>query len=139
MSFEEKGSWAFTFILGVLAAAYFATIVGQLATSTPGEIDYQQRLVGVIAATIVLTVVAMIAMGVLAPQDAGRSDQRDKDIHRLGEYVGGTILAFSMIVPFGLAMAEAEHFWVANAMFLSFVIAGLAGSSVKIVLYRRGL
>ena len=71
-------------------------------------------------------------------KEAGQADQRDKDINRLGEYVGGIVLAVGMVVPFGLAMLEVPYFWIANAMFLTFVVAGLCGTIVKLVLYRRG-
>ena len=43
-----------------------------------------------------------------------------------------------MIVPFGLALAEAPHFWIANTMYLVFVLAAICGAAVKLVLYRRG-
>ena len=43
-----------------------------------------------------------------------------------------------MIVPFGLALVEAPHFWIANAMYVVFVIAAICGSAAKLVLYRRG-
>ena len=74
----------------------------------------------------------------MSPNDAGKADQRDKEVNRLGEYVGGIVLAVGMIVPFGLAMAEAQHFWIANAMYLAFVVGTLTGTSVKLVAYRRG-
>jgi hypothetical protein len=37
-----------------------------------------------------------------------------------------------------LAMAEADHFWIANAVYLAFVLSALLGSAAKIVAYRRG-
>ena len=55
------------------------------------------------------------------------------------EYVGGIVLAVGMLVPFGLAMAEFEYFWIANAIYLAFVVSALTASVVKIVAYRRGL
>jgi hypothetical protein len=44
-----------------------------------------------------------------------------------------------MLVPFGLAMAEFEYFWIANAIYLAFVVSALTASVVKIAAYRRGL
>ena len=67
------------------------------------DIDYQQSLLAVVGATIVLAIVGMIVIGIGSPEDAAKADQRDKDINRLGEYVGGIVLAIGMIVPFGLA------------------------------------
>jgi Na+/H+-translocating membrane pyrophosphatase len=138
MSFDEKGTWLYAVLLVVLPAIYFATILGQLPNTAVAEIEYQRPLLMAVGATVALAIVGMIGIGIAAPKDAGVSDRRDKEINRLGEYVGGTALAIGMIVPFGLAMAEAPHFWIANAMYLTFVLAGLFGTTVKLVAYRRG-
>ena len=64
---------------------------------------------------------------------------RDKDINRFGGYVGGMVLAVAMAVPFGLAMAKADPFWIANAMYAAFVVWALASTMVRLVAYRRGI
>ena len=138
MSFEEKGAWLFVVIAVPMAAIYFATILGQLPATAVTEIDYQASLLAVVGASIGLAIVGMIVIGIASPNDAGKADQRDKEINRLGEYVGGTVLAIGMVVPFGLAMAEAPHFWIANAMYLAFLVGALVGTATKLVLYRRG-
>ena len=63
---------------------------------------------------------------------------RDKEINRRGEYVGFYVMSVAAIVPLGLAMAKIDQFWIANALYLAFVLAALASSVVKIVAYRRG-
>jgi hypothetical protein len=138
MSFEEKGAWAYAVIALALATIYFATILGQLQTAAVTEIDYQGRLLAAVGATIALTIVSMIGIGIASPAEAGKSDQRDKEINRFGEYIGGTALGIGMIVPFGLALAGIAQFWIANAMYLVFVVAGLVGTAVKLIAYRRG-
>jgi hypothetical protein len=42
-------------------------------------------------------------------------------------------------VPFGLAMAKADPFWIANAMYAAFVVWALASTLVRLVAYRLGL
>jgi hypothetical protein len=138
MSFEERGTWIYAVIALVLPVIYFATILGQLPTTAVTEIDYQRPLLTAIGAAIVLAILGTIVSAMVSPKEAGKSDQRDKDINRLGEYVGGTVLAVGMIVPFGLAMAEVAHFWIANAIYLVFVLGALVGTTVKLVAYRRG-
>ena len=139
MSFEEKGTWVYAVLAVALSTIYFATILGQLPSTAVTEIDYQGPLLAAIAASIVLTMVGMIGIGIASPREAGKSDQRDKEINRLGEYVGGTVLATGMVVPFVLALAEFPHFWIANAMYLAFVVGAICGAAVKLVAYRRGL
>lgn len=138
MSFEEKGAWLYAVLAVALPAIYFATIVGQLPTVAVTEIEYQGPLLAAVGAAIVLAIVGMIGIGIASPTEAGKSDQRDKEINRLGEYVGGTTLGIGMVVPFGLAMAEFPHFWIANAIYLAFSVAALVGTAVKLVVYRRG-
>ncbi len=138
MSFEEKGAWLYAVIGVVLPLVYFATILGQLPSVAVGDIEYQSQLLWVVGAAIVLSIVGMIGIGILSPNDAGKADQRDKEVNRFGEYVGGIVLGVGMLVPFGLAIAEAQHFWIANAMYLVFVIGTLTGTFVKLVAYRRG-
>jgi hypothetical protein len=138
MSFEEKGRWVYVVIAVALPTIYFASILGQLPNAAVSEIEYQGPLLAAIGATIVLAILGMIGIGIASPNEAGKSDQRDRDVHRFGEYVGGTLLAVGMIVPFGLAISEAPHFWIANAMYLVFALSGLVGTAVKLAIYRRG-
>jgi hypothetical protein len=44
-----------------------------------------------------------------------------------------------MVVPLGLTMVEAEHFWIAGAIYGGFVLANVVSSAVKLVAYRRGI
>ena len=66
------------------------------------------------------------------------ADVRDRDIGRFGEYFAGTVLGVGMAVPFVLTLAEFDYFWIANAMYLAFVLSALVGAAVKLVAYRRG-
>lgn len=47
-------------------------------------------------------------------------------------------MGVAAIVPLGLAMAKAEQFWIANALYMAFVLAAFVSAVVKIVAYRRG-
>ena len=139
MSFEEKGTWVYVVIAAALSAVYFALVLGQLPQTAADEIEFQVPMLVAIGVAIGLTIVANIVIAVAAPDDAGKRDQRDKDVNRYGEYVGGLVLGVAAIVPFLLALAEADHFWIANTIYLAFVVSTIAGSIVKIVAYRRGL
>ena len=43
-----------------------------------------------------------------------------------------------MPIERGMSMAELNHFWIANAIYLAFGLSSLLGSAAKIVAYRRG-
>jgi hypothetical protein len=38
-----------------------------------------------------------------------------------------------------MAMAKVDYFWIANVVYLGFVLWAVAGSVLKLVAYRRGL
>ena len=138
MSFEEKSTWIYALIVVALAAIYFAAVVGQLPRTAASDIDYQVPLLAAIGASIVLTVAAHVAIAIAAPEDAGKRDQRDKDINRYGEYVGGIVLSVAAVVPLILALVEVDYFWIANTIYLALIVSATVGSIVKIVAYRRG-
>lgn len=139
MSFEEKGHWV-VLITTIIAYGTYATIIlGQLGTTALTEVSYVPTMLWAIGATIVLSIIGMIAVAISKPSEADKKDARDKEINRFGEYVGGIVLGALMIAPFIFAIAEFDHFWIANAMYASFVLSGIVSAIVKIVKYRKGL
>ena len=89
-------------------------------------------------AVIVVAIVAHIVVGIASPKDIDKKDQRDREIYRYGEYIGQYVVSFGALGALGLSMAELDHFWIANVIYLAFVLSTLLGSAAKIVAYRRG-
>jgi predicted membrane protein len=138
VSYEEKNLWIYAALALVLPLIYFVSLLGQLPNTAVTEIDYQWPMLKAIGAAIAGGIVGTIVIAITSPKDAGKADQRDKEINRLGEYVGGSILGVGMVGPFLMALAEFHHFWIANAMYLVFVLSALIGTTVKLIVYRRG-
>jgi hypothetical protein len=139
VSYEEKGSWVYLLVTAVTYVAYVVIVVGRAGATPLADVDYVPTMLGTIGVAIGLTIVGRIAIEIAKPSDTYKIDARDREIGRFGEYVGGTVLAVGMLVPFGLAMAEAAHFWIANAIYLVFVVYSLVGATIKLLAYRRGL
>jgi hypothetical protein len=72
------------------------------------------------------------------PKGERRSDSRDKQIGRAGEYAGHWLLVAGAFAAMVMALAEADHFWIANVIYLAFTLAAIISSAVRIVAYRRG-
>ncbi len=138
MSFEEKSTWIYAVATVIVPGFYFANILGQLQSMPVSEISYQESMLRTVAVAIALLIVAHVAVAIAAPREADKSDQRDKEINRYGEYIGSFVLYGGGLIALGMALAEFEYFWIANAIFSVFVLAGLTTSAVKIVAYRRG-
>jgi hypothetical protein len=146
--FEEKVTWVNLLVTVVVPVVYFAIMLGRLGEVSAAEIDYQWPLLIAIGASIVLTIVGSIVAGIgsgISAELHGRSasgdlgtDERDKSINRRGDLVGFYVSSGGMVAVLALTMLEYDYFWIASALYLSFVVGTLVGSVVKIVAYRRG-
>jgi hypothetical protein len=138
MSFEEKSAW----IMGVAAVAsygvYLAIILGKAGAMGLAEVPYVAPLLWTIGASIAASVALHAVIGIFSPRDAGKKDQRDREIYRFGEYIGQSFLVVGGVAALFMAMAEWDHFWIANVIYLAFVLTAILGSVAKIVAYRRG-
>ncbi|HEX7399214.1 MAG TPA: hypothetical protein VF302_05555, partial [Candidatus Limnocylindrales bacterium] len=66
---------------------------------------------------------------------ADKEDQRDREIGRYGERVGSWLMIAGSIAALVLAMTMADHFWIANAIFLGGMAAAFVSSVTKIAAY----
>jgi hypothetical protein len=139
MTFEEKVSWVYGAVAVVVFGVYFTSILGQARNTAVTEIAFQQPMLIAIGATVAASILGGILVGISKPSEADKSDARDKEINRFGEYVGGSVLGFGMVLPLGLTLVKADHFWIANAICAALVLSTLVSTIVKLVAYRRGL
>jgi hypothetical protein len=139
MSFGEKTNWVYLAVTTFTYAVYAAVVLGRADAVPLAEVTYVSTMLWAVGIAIGLNVLGSVAVAVAKPSEADKTDERDRQISRLGDYVGGIVLAIAMLVPLGIAMAEADHFWIANAIFAGLVLSSLVSSTVKIVGYRRGL
>ena len=138
MSFEEKNTWIYGLTAALGAVAYFAIVGSQVPTTPVTEIDYVVPMIAVIAGSIVLAILAIIVVSVAAPSEADKRDERDRLVNTRGDQVGFYVLSVLALVPLGLAFAGAEHFWIANSLYVAFVVTAVVSSLVKVYAYRRG-
>ncbi len=150
MPFEEKMSWVSMVVTVVVAGLYFATVLGQLGEVPAADIAYQRSLLIAIGASIVLMIIGAIAMaigtavsaevtGEGSVDDIDRKDERDVRISRRGDVVAFYATSAGALGALALAMLEYEYFWIANALYLTFVVAALVSDGVKIHAYRWGM
>jgi hypothetical protein len=149
MPFEEKVSWVSGSVAILVGAVYASVIVPQLGSGPVGAIAYQVPMLIAIGAMIIVTIVGTILMsigtavtaeitGQGSVEDIGRTDERDADINRRGELVGYYVSSIGVLAALALAMLKADHFWIANAIFLGFMVSSVVGSAYKVLIYRRG-
>jgi hypothetical protein len=138
MSFEERNTWIYAAVSLVAYGAYVAIILGRAQGVPLAEVPYVGTMLWTIGAAIVASIVGRIVVAAAWPKDADKKDERDREIHRFGEYVGQSSVAVGAVAALILAMAKVDQFWIANAIYLAFVLSALLSSTAKLVAYRRG-
>ncbi len=148
MTFEEKTQWVYLLVAAIVPAVYFADVLRQLSTTPASQIAYQRPMIIAIVASVLLTIVGSIIAAIgsaisaeIAGRDASeidKKDERDVLIGRRGELVGYYVTSVGVVGVLVLTMLEYDYFWLANALYLTFVIAAIVSTAVKLVAYRRG-
>jgi fermentation-respiration switch protein FrsA (DUF1100 family) len=137
MAVEEKRAWIMIGVTVVAYAVYLALVLGGGPDGRPlDRTPYVAPLLWTVGGSIAASITLHIAVAALSPGDARLKDQRDREIGRFGEHIGQSFVV--LVAALVLAMAEAAPFWIANAVYLAFVLSALLGSTAKIVAYRRG-
>jgi hypothetical protein len=140
MSYEEKGTWVYLVIAVVGYTVYLALVLPQLLGGVPvGDVDYVPVMLWTIGGAIVVTIVLRILVEIVFPSESTKGDVRDRDIDRLGTRVGSSFVVIGALGALVLSMLEAEWFWIANVIYLCFVLSALLESITRLVAYRRGV
>lgn len=137
MSHEEKFTWVF----GVIAPVGYLVYLILTFTTGGGPLDgdgYVWPMVGTILGAIVVGILSGIVLGILNPKDAGKSDQRDKEINWFGERVGNSFVVIGGVTALILCFVQAPHAWIANVLYLGFVLSAILSTMAKLSAYRRG-
>lgn len=136
MAIEEKRAW----IMLVVAVCGYGVYLGLVLTrSGPlAEVDYAGTLLWTVGGGIVAGIVLHILAAAFTSRADNRTDQRDREIGRFGDQVGQAFVVLGGVGALLLALVEAAHFWIANALYLGFVLSAVLGSAAKVVAYRRG-
>jgi hypothetical protein len=140
MSYEEKGTWVYLVIAVVGYTVYLSLVLPQLAAGVAvQDVDYVPVMLWTIGGAIVATIVLRILVEIVFPSESTKGDVRDRDIDRLGTRVGSSFVVIGALGALVLAMLEADWFWIANIVYLCFVLSALLESITRLVAYRRGV
>jgi MFS family permease len=137
MPYEEKNAWAFGLVAIAGYVTYLAILLPRSAGIPLAETPYVGPMLATIGGAILAGILAGIVIGILSPRDRDKKDQRDREIYRFGEYVGRAFVVIGAVSALLLAMFEADHFWIANAVYLAFVLSAVLSTVARLVAYRR--
>lgn len=144
MSFEEKSAWLYGAISVVAYIVYLAIVAPMLGIdgiSVGGfsSVAYELPLLATIIGAIIAAIIGSIALAVSSPRNAGQKDQRDRQIYRFGEYTGQSFVVIGGVAALLMALAQWDTFWIANVLYLCFVLSAILSTIAKAVAYRRGI
>lgn len=138
MAFEEKRAWILLVVSIGVYAGYVAITVGRLDGATVAEVSYASTMVKAIVGSIVASIGLSIVVGILSGPGAEKKDVRDREIGRFSEYIGQSFVVIGGVSALLLAILEVDYFWIANVIYLCFVLSAVLGSIARIAAYRWG-
>jgi hypothetical protein len=139
MSYEEKSTWVYLVTSAGAYAVYLAIVLGRVLSTPVAQVPYVWLLLWTTVASVVASTMGRTLVGTVSPSDNRRRDVRDKEIYRFGEYASRWFIVGGATAAFFMALAKVEYFWIANVIYLGFVLWAVAGSAIRLVGYRRGL
>lgn len=139
MSYDERGTWVYLVTCAGAYVIYLAIIVGRVMSTPVAEVSYVAVLLWTTSAGIVASQVGRVLVETATPGGSRRSDVRDREIYRFGEYASRWFVVAGAGAGFAMAMARLDYFWIANVIYLGFVLWAVGGSVIKLVAYHRGL
>lgn len=140
MSYEEKGTWVYLAVSVAGYGVYLSLLLPQLVSGVAVEdVDYVAPMLWTIGGAIVAAIVGRILVEIVFPSESTKGDVRDREIDRLGTRVGGSFVVIGALGALVLSMLEADWFWIANVVYLCFVLSALLESITRLVAYRRGV
>jgi len=141
MSYTEKNTWLFGFIAVAGYVTYLIVLFTQAGGRPIEQTEYVVPMLATIGGAIVVGILGGIVIVIATRADrdnGGKPDVRDKEIEQAGERVGNSIVVIGALGALVLAWLEVDHFWIANEIYLAFVLSALLGTMTRLGLYRRG-
>jgi hypothetical protein len=138
MTFEEKRAWAMLVTSVIAYLVYLAVILGRRDGGSLTDVSYVGSLLWTVGGAILANIVISIVLGIAAPRESQQKDERDREIWRFGDHVGQSFVVIGAVAAMIMAMLELDYFWIANAVYLCFVLSATLGSIAKVIAYRRG-
>jgi hypothetical protein len=135
MTFLEKSNWVALVVAVPTLLVYLAVVMPQVLSKPMAEVSWVQPMIFTIVGFIVANILGNVVAAASNPGEADKNDQRDREIDHFGERAGNWLIIAGSCTALVLAMAVADHFWIANAIFLGGLAGALVSSVTKIAAY----
>ncbi|MBM2618477.1 hypothetical protein JIG36_23250 [Actinoplanes sp. LDG1-06] len=125
MTKQERRAWSLAVASLISYGVYLVLLLV--------DISYVPALLWTVGGAIVANMAVDMSFGRVE-----KPDQRDREIGRFGDHIGQSLVVAGAVAAMVMALFEARYFWIANVIYLAFVLSAVLGSTAKIFAYRRG-
>ena len=139
MAQEEKVAWIGLVVGLVTGVVYTAVLLSRAAGGPLVETPYVDAMLWSVGIGVIVTAVVTIVVAVLTRRDGHGTDVRDRQISARAEHTARAVLVVAGLGALVLAMLEADHFWIAHALFVGFYLSAVLEGITKVALYRGGV
>jgi hypothetical protein len=136
MTLDETRAWARLVAAVVAYGAYVVLVLGRADGRPLADVPYAAALLWTIGASIVGATVVETVIRTASPKASRVRDVRDRQIGRLGDYVGQSFVIIGATAALLMAIAGWQRFWIANVIYLCFMLSAVLGNVTKVVVYR---
>ncbi len=137
MTHQEKRAWIMLVVSAAAYGAYAGIILSRAGGQPLARVPYAATLPWTVGASILASIAAEIALGVVNPRASRLKDDRDRQIGRLGDHTGQSFVIIGAVAAMLMAMAGWDRFWIANVIYLCFFLSAILGAVTKIIAYRK--
>lgn len=139
LSFEEKIAWGGLIVAIVHGTVYLSVLLTRAASTPMPETPYVDALLWSLGAGILAMIILSIVVSITTGEEGRATDIRDKQITARAEFTARGVLIVGALAAMILAMLEQDGFWIANVLYLGFMLSALLETVTKIALYRGGV
>ncbi|TQS40339.1 hypothetical protein [Cryptosporangium phraense] len=137
MTLTEKRAWIRLVVAVVTYALYAGLVLSRADGRALADVSYAGPLLATIGASILASIVLEVGLAIVTPGASRAIDVRDREISRLGEHVGQSFVVIGGVAAMLMALADWDRFWIANVVYLCFVLSAVLGGVTKVIVYRR--
>jgi len=137
MTYQERRAWIMLVVTVAAYGTYAIVVVGRTHGRPLPDVPYAATMLWSIGGAILASIVAEILTG--GSRATRVTDVRDRQIGRMGDYVGQSFVIIGAVSAMLMAMAGWDRFWIANVIYLGFALSSVLGSIAKIGMYHGRL
>ncbi len=136
MTMEEKRAW----VVGgaaVVSLVGYAIWISLLLTDPITDTPFVVPMLVLVGLPGLVVAVAVIWLRAITPDDENEVEGPRRRIVTTGDQIAQWILLVGALTALLLALAEADRFWIAHALYAAFVLSALIGAGDRLIAHRR--